>query len=621
MVAALPLLAELLSADLGTLTDPERTDAVLALAKLAGQAEAALLAVVADWDGRTVWIGDGAPTAGSWLAARTEFGRQQATALVHLARGLRACPHVADAFAEGVLGKAKVSMLLRARTGVEEVFAEHEQALVAQISTLTVDHARVAIAHWRRLALATVEAEERDRADAAAGSDAAGDDVAPEEAPADEADEADPNEPVALRPLPAADPIDPEAANRFHLSQTYEGRFLGDLDLDAVSGTELRNAIDAEVDARFRAGTAQVNDGLTHSQRNAQALLDLVRRGAKPGIKHGEARPSVAVVIDLAELQGRLADGPADAMRRRCQLDDGTPIPRSTAERLMCEGSVIEILQHLGLDGHNHVVAVSSSARTASPRQRRALRERDQGCAFPGCHRPVAWTDAHHIDGYAITKRTELERLCLLCRHHHHLVHEGGFQLTRDRHGTITVTRPDGTLLPRTSPGRQTLHHDQGGPAPNPFQPPIDLDVPSCLEYAQPPRPGPTQAGGQGGGGGGDRDGDGPGTEHGGEPDDHASHDPVGPTHATERADRQHGTPPPPPRTGGRTPDGTNIDPHTWQRRPPSRFHTLTERQTAQQREQTWQADQIDAEYARLYAQAQALGMDLTDEPEPATGR
>ncbi|MCU1358419.1 MAG: hypothetical protein JWM89_3837, partial [Acidimicrobiales bacterium] len=166
-------------------------------------------------------------------------------------------------------------------------------------------------------------------------------------------------------------------------------------------------------------------------------------------------------------------------------------------------------------------------------------------------------------------------------------------------------------------PGHQTLPPDQGGPTPNPFQPPIDLDVPSNLEYAPPPTRHDTRADGKGGGGGpGPSAGTAPGGASSGDPGAGATPDRAGSTDAAERADRQHSAPP--PRTGSRTPDGTKIDPRTWQRPPPSRFHTLTERRTAQQREQAWHADQIDTSDAPLYAQAQALGMDLSDEPEPA---
>ena len=43
---------------------------------------------------------------------------------------------------------------------------------------------------------------------------------------------------------------------------------------------------------------------------------------------------SLQLVLDLPEATGTPADGPQDVMRRRCQLSDGTPVPRSTAERL-----------------------------------------------------------------------------------------------------------------------------------------------------------------------------------------------------------------------------------------------------------------------------------------------
>lgn len=431
---ALPLLVELVGADLGSLTDAERTDGVLALVKLSGQVDAALAAIVGDWDGRTIWTADGAHSAGGWLAARTELARSKAGSLVHLARDLRSCPHVAEAFAEGVLGRAKVDLLLRARPKVEAVFAAHEAALVAEVRPLTVDHARIVVREWRRLALASI------------GSDDDG-------------------------PRPGDPPEDPEADNGFRLSESFDGRFFGDLDLDPVSGAELQQAIEAHVDAQFRDGSAHHGDGISWSRRNAMALCELVRRGSQPGLKHGEARPSVSVILDWAEAAGLAAEGPSEVEARRCRVSDGPPIARSTAERLICEGSVTTVLRRIGLDGQNQVVSVSASSRSATPRQRRALRERDRGCVFPGCHRPVSWTDAHHVDGWGPTQVTVLDRLVLLCRFHHHQVHEGGFRLERSPAGVVTVTRPDGTVLPRPGPGQLCLDPDQGGRPPNPLHP------------------------------------------------------------------------------------------------------------------------------------------------------
>jgi hypothetical protein len=57
---------------------------------------------------------------------------------------------------------------------------------------------------------------------------------------------------------------------------------------------------------------------------------------------------------------------------------------------------------------------------------RRALRVRDKGCRFPGCTN-TRFVDGHHIQHWADGGETSLDNLVMLCRHHHHLVHEGGF--------------------------------------------------------------------------------------------------------------------------------------------------------------------------------------------------
>lgn len=43
-----------------------------------------------------------------------------------------------------------------------------------------------------------------------------------------------------------------------------------------------------------------------------------------------------------------------------------------------------------------------------------------------------------------------------LCSYHHHLVHEGGYRLTRNAGGEIEVRVPAGWLLPAAPPLRQS---------------------------------------------------------------------------------------------------------------------------------------------------------------------
>jgi hypothetical protein len=42
-------------------------------------------------------------------------------------------------------------------------------------------------------------------------------------------------------------------------------------------------------------------------------------------------------------------------------------------------------------------LSVGRATRTIPPHIRTALNLREQGCRFPGCDRPAAWTDGHHI--------------------------------------------------------------------------------------------------------------------------------------------------------------------------------------------------------------------------------
>jgi hypothetical protein len=118
-----------------------------------------------------------------------------------------------------------------------------------------------------------------------------------------------------------------------------------------------------------------------------------------------------------------------------------------TARRLTCDAEVARVL--MGATGE--VLELGRSTRVVSRAQRRALVLRDRGCGFPGCDRPPEWCDAHHLRHWADGGTTDLANLLLLCRRHHVLCHEGGWQLARGPDGRITATRPSD----RHEPGRR----------------------------------------------------------------------------------------------------------------------------------------------------------------------
>jgi 5-methylcytosine-specific restriction endonuclease McrA len=74
-------------------------------------------------------------------------------------------------------------------------------------------------------------------------------------------------------------------------------------------------------------------------------------------------------------------------------------------------------------------LSAAPARRTIPAHLRRALCLRDQGCRFPGCDRPPAWTDGHHIIHWVDGGPTALDNLVSLCRPHHRAVHEQGWRI------------------------------------------------------------------------------------------------------------------------------------------------------------------------------------------------
>jgi hypothetical protein len=384
------------------LTDGEVTDGLLDLVELSGRVQAALARFTASFDARSLAAVDGARSVSGWVAARSELSRPAAVGALVCGRALRHCPVVDVAATDGRLGAAKVRMLLDARHDVEELFAEHEAALVGEVAPLTVEQARRRIDAWRDVALATLKKD---------------------------------------GPAPGND----SDLNGVHLSSTFQNRWRLDGDLDDLTGEALANALDAWIDARIRDGVLDPTN-LKRSQMRAMALAALVGVGAQAGSPRTQARATIRLTWDAADLLGQPVADLADLARRRCLTDRGTHLTRFAAEQALCNADVHDLLVLFNLDGTRTVLGATHNRRHPTERERAALNERDRGCMFPGCDAPINWCDAHHTVPYEIGHRTQLDELVLLCPHHHRQVHRG-FTLTRSPNGQIRVTRPDGTRL------------------------------------------------------------------------------------------------------------------------------------------------------------------------------
>jgi hypothetical protein len=103
------------------------------------------------------------------------------------------------------------------------------------------------------------------------------------------------------------------------------------------------------------------------------------------------------------------------------------------------------------------VLAYGRTRRLASVGQRHALAARDGGCCFPGCSRPAAWTEVHHVREWVDDGCTDIDQMCLLCRFHHRMFAKLGWQIVMT--DGVPEWIPPAWLDPERRPRRNTAHH------------------------------------------------------------------------------------------------------------------------------------------------------------------
>jgi hypothetical protein len=171
----------------------------------------------------------------------------------------------------------------------------------------------------------------------------------------------------------------------------------------------------------------------THAEAFAALAESALARG--PTAIPGGDRYQVVIHADATALT-------RDDAKGRCQLDDGPSVSAETARRAACDSALVSLVERNG-----EPLSVGRRTRSIPPALRRALAFRDRSCQFPGCERH-RFTDAHHVKHWVQGGETSLDNLILLCRHHHRLVHEGGFSIARSADGEISVRHPGGWRIP-----------------------------------------------------------------------------------------------------------------------------------------------------------------------------
>jgi hypothetical protein len=444
----------LVAQDLDRLPDATRADRVLALRRLGDRLDGQWLKELATVDARGAAgaeQGTQAPSTAAWLRARLRLGAGAAAGLVRTARALYRgpLPQTGQALSEGAISPAHAQVLAASTHDLPvQTVAEAEPVLLEAARRLDPPRLRRAIAHMRLVA--------------------------------------DP------------DGADTQAQRRHQqrglwVSPTWEGM----VSLNGLLEPEAGQTLLAALEPLARPSGA--TDTRSGGQRRADALAEVARRTLEAGQlpQTGGVRPQLTVTVDLDSLVGPGGLGG--------ETGGTAPLDPEACRRLACDGAVTRVLVtrqptshpgHRGGDGptshHDHhpdphdglgpgddpasrdhqhgsgsdgglairlrtaaarlpptlggartqPLEVGRTSRVVTPAQRTALGVRDGGCGFPGCDRPPAWCEAHHLRHWLHGGPTDLANLVLLCRAHHRAAHEGGWRLQWQPDGRLAATPP-----------------------------------------------------------------------------------------------------------------------------------------------------------------------------------
>lgn len=171
--------------------------------------------------------------------------------------------------------------------------------------------------------------------------------------------------------------------------------------------------------------------------RCADALVDVC--SARLAEDADADRATVVIHVAESALAGR--DGVAETSA-------GLSLSLDTIRRRLCDSR----WQTLRVDEAGRAVGVGRLTQSVPPWLRRIVRQRDGGrCRFQGCGR-TRLVEVHHLWHWEDGGPTNANNLVSLCRYHHHLLHEGGWDARGDPDIGLRWVRPDGSEVPSGLP-------------------------------------------------------------------------------------------------------------------------------------------------------------------------
>jgi hypothetical protein len=462
---------ELVAEDLDGLADAALAEQVFQVRRQLDRLEGRWLRALAAVDARGAAGAEQGLQAGStagWLRARLRMGAGAASSFVRTARALYRGPltATAQALAEGTIAPAHAQVLAAGTHDLpDHLAAEAEPVLVEAARRLDPPRLRRAVAHLRLVADPNHTDHHAERRQQQRGlwlaatwegmvavngllDPEAGQTLLAALEPLARPASADDERSASQRRADALAELARRSLEAGRLPQTggIRPQLLVTVDLDSLIGpgglggeTGGVGPLAPETCRRLACDGA-VTRVLVSRYRTDQHHPDHHPGGEERAVPASQGTPRLAT-RDPTDEKGAATRDPTDekgaATRHPTNHHAGTD--GGLAARLRAAAALLPPV--LG-GAPTQPLEVGRSSRVVQPAQRTALAVRDGGCVFPGCDRPLAWCEAHHLRHWLHGGPTDLANLALLCRTHHRAVHEGGWRLARDPDGRLTAIPP-----------------------------------------------------------------------------------------------------------------------------------------------------------------------------------
>jgi hypothetical protein len=344
-------------------------------------AESRFLALIREFDEKGYWAQQGLFSCAHWLNLKCGIGMNAAREKLRVAHALAELPKISERFDKGQLSYSKV----RAITRIAD--ASNEDYLLMIADHGTAHHVEKLVSKYR-----------------------------------------------TAKRLQDADIVRAQYNNR-EMTHYYDhdGCLVIKARLPAEQGALIVKALEMAMDVQFHSNEVSAvasEEPEPIAARRADALTEIAETYMNNNESSGSTADRYQVVVHVATITPETVGA---APGRDNYIEDGPHVTAVTSRRIACDSSVVCIKE----DENGEPLSIGRRSRSIPPPMRRALRARDRGCRFPGCTN-TRFVDGHHIKHWADGGDTSLDNLVLLCRHHHHLVHEGGFACSKDENGTIT---------------------------------------------------------------------------------------------------------------------------------------------------------------------------------------